>query len=624
MRLNSLTLAAFRSFNGITVPLGAPRVMIGGVNGAGKTSIRECVRWVLTGKAQGLDGRGTGVEALAPDTVNGATVQAGVAIEGIGLATRTWAPAIGVVLSVDRQVGSTSEQQTALYDRLKTTEAFLQAVIDSSTFLKLDHADAKALVMALLNVRVAVTLKAGGVPETLTLDELDAAYETAFNERKVAKKVAGSFFLTPAPVAQQHHPVEAIDATLKERREQLDALLVAHGGTIGKRAQLEAQIETLKGSTPVAFTDTEFGSVGQVRDAIAEVDERLGMMEQDAIGADIDEAMPTLPPRPVQNRDTFTDVQFFRSRVEALMGHQPKNGCVLDPEVPCETAKVRFTNRAKAVQKDIDAAAPVEAVNVPVAAPAPPAKANPLTEVRQRLDLLKNIETRFVASDANRAAHVDALAKATEALAALPAVDETNSQIADLRCGIQKGEAMRQAAVDYAAAVETHAAKVEEKAKLDREVTRLEMLVDDLGPKGVRVPALKAAISAFEEAINGYLTAFDYKVWFVLEPAWAVMVNGRRSDTYSESERHRIGIALQLAIAQMSGLNFAIVDELDMLTAENRETVAKMIHFSTLEQVIVLASREPEVALPAIDGVICHRMVMGDDKQSRVAETTGL
>ena len=617
MKIHSLTLAAFRGFTGVTLDLGARRILIGGINGAGKTTCREAIRWVLSGKAQGLDARGTGVEILAPETGNAPLVQAGVVLEEIGSVIRSWTPQTGTALSVERLTGGPTDQQAGLYEKLKTTEAFLQAVLDSATFLKLDHADAKALVMALLDVRVSVDLQGKGVAETLTLDELETAYQEAFNERKVAKKTLAGFFVPPAPVVVQHHPIEAIDATLKVRRDELDALLLKSGGTIARRQALETEKQQ-KFYAPPTFVHAAYANRAAVQARIEEVEERLAVMEADAIGDDIDEAIQTLPVAVEPGVGTEGRLVFLRSRMEALANHHPKNGCVLDPDVPCETTKVRFTKAAKTVEGQIDALPkPVAAV---ASAPKPP---NPLTETRSLLDFLKTVDARFAESEAKTAQWRVDYKAVLDALEGLPSVDSEVKDIAELRGRIQKGEGIRQAAVDYAAAQQAYAKKVTERKALQAEVDRLEALVETLGPKGVRVKALGTAIAAFEEAINGFLVAFNYKIWFVLDPAWAVMVNGRRVESYSKSEQYRIGIAVQLAIAKMSGLDFAIVDELDMLTAANRETIARMLHFSALGQIIVLGSREPEVGLPTIEGVICHRLQMVG-KASTIVETTGV
>jgi hypothetical protein len=80
-----------------------------------------------------------------------------------------------------------------------------------------------------------------------------------------------------------------------------------------------------------------------------------------------------------------------------------------------------------------------------------------------------------------------------------------------------------------------------------------------------------------------------------------------------------------MAIAQMSGLGFAVVDELDMMTAGNRELMGRVLYNSKLDQVIVLSSREPETPLPdaiRIPGMIAIRLGSADGR-SVVLEQVG-
>jgi hypothetical protein len=138
------------------------------------------------------------------------------------------------------------------------------------------------------------------------------------------------------------------------------------------------------------------------------------------------------------------------------------------------------------------------------------------------------------------------------------------------------------------------------------------------------VQALATALGPFQTTVNETLSGFGWTVTFQVDP-WQVQVNGRAVDTYSRSEQHRIGIALQMAIAQMSGLGFAVVDELDMMTAGNRELMGRVLYNSKLDQVIVLSSREPETPLPdaiRIPGMIAIRLGSADGR-SVVLEQVG-
>ena len=49
MRLTHLELKRFRSYVGVDFVLNAPRVLYAGLNGVGKSSIRDGIRWAMTG-----------------------------------------------------------------------------------------------------------------------------------------------------------------------------------------------------------------------------------------------------------------------------------------------------------------------------------------------------------------------------------------------------------------------------------------------------------------------------------------------------------------------------------------------------------------------------------------------
>ena len=117
--------------------------------------------------------------------------------------------------------------------------------------------------------------------------------------------------------------------------------------------------------------------------------------------------------------------------------------------------------------------------------------------------------------------------------------------------------------------------------------------------------------------------AFGWTVRFEVDP-WQVVVNDRAVETYSESEQYLIGLAIQLAIAQVSGLSFAVVDRLDVLDAAHRAIATKILMDCNLEQVFILSTREPEFKLPSAKaGLIAHRF-QSVDGWTQIAESVGV
>ncbi len=157
---------------------------------------------------------------------------------------------------------------------------------------------------------------------------------------------------------------------------------------------------------------------------------------------------------------------------------------------------------------------------------------------------------------------------------------------------------MLKAAQAHQHALQAHLDGLQRRQALAVEIAALEASCEALGPTGARVPALQAALDPFLARVNAFTGSFGWAVSLSIEP-WDVVVNGRSITTYSKSQQYRIGIALQIAITHLSGVGFVIVDELDMLDLATRREVGTMLAASGIPQVIMLATREPDVPLPA-------------------------
>lgn len=571
MILTHMDLTSFRSYVGQQFPLAAPRVLITGLNGSGKTSIREAIRWVLTGRCTLTDGKGAGAEILIPEGERRAEVL--LDVQGIGPMVRMFTEKGGGSFSVPTWTGTSAVQQQALYAKLQTTPAFLDAVLDTRVFLDLTHVDAKALVLALLDVRVTVEERA------FTLDELDIQYKQAFEDRKVAKRSLQGFHVPPLPPEAQMPTIEAIERQLGVLRNELGELRQSVGTVIGERQALTAELSTLA----VAVLLPE-----DVSEELARTEQALAEAEAAIVPA---VAAPPAPGDP--NR-----AQFIRSQKTLLETHKPEQGCVLDRKVQCLTPQKQFQMAVHDLTKELDGLKTV---------PAPAAPESPLTTLRRSLAAMQRQQAgraHALALQAERAARRVEIQKQ---LADLPETAIQEAAVLKLQERIGKGEQLLRDARMHWAMVENHNAAKAQQSALTAEVERLEELVELLGPKGARVKALSEAMGRFQDAVNPYIEPFGWKIGFSVEP-WGVFANKRPVESYSKSEQYRIGIALQLGIAMLSGLKFAVIDELDMLDLGNRAIVSKMLLDCPLDQVIILGTREEAQALKPAKGVLMYRL----------------
>ncbi len=60
----------------------------------------------------------------------------------------------------------------------------------------------------------------------------------------------------------------------------------------------------------------------------------------------------------------------------------------------------------------------------------------------------------------------------------------------------------------------------------------------------------------------------------------------------SESEQFRFGVAFQIALAMVTGLQFVVIDRADVLGKEKRRMLTSLLLNSKFDQAIVLATSE--------------------------------
>jgi hypothetical protein len=62
----------------------------------------------------------------------------------------------------------------------------------------------------------------------------------------------------------------------------------------------------------------------------------------------------------------------------------------------------------------------------------------------------------------------------------------------------------------------------------------------------------------------------------------------------SESEQFRFGVAFQIALAMLTGVQSVVIDRADLLDTERRKMLTRLLVNSDFEQAIVLATGEAD------------------------------
>ncbi len=597
MKITQIDLPAFRNFKGVTIPTDCSRIYICGTNNVGKTGIREAIKWGLTGRCDVTDAKGTGAEDLIPQGKREGSVA--LTVSGLGV-VRRMINGSGSALDIDGFSGGVQVQQNGLYSKLNATPEFMAAVLDWEMFSNLHHADAKALVLSLLQIRVPVQLDQAKEPELLSLEALDLRLDRAVMERRDEKNKLKNFRVPEVPTTALP-PVEKIREQLAKLRTEKDALQQQIGSTVESRKRITADMEKYPGvedEAPDPNTETLQADIATLETKLQDLEQAVVPPPQSA--APVDDAEKTM--------------RFYQSRSDALAQHDPKAGCVLHPSVPCKTALKEFKRQAE------EDAAQVSRLVIEDR-PQPAQQAPQTTMLRKSLDVLRARLVQQNESVEKFKAGVMKWRELARELQALPDTAKQEEALATLNLRILKGDQLLLDSIRYWDAVAAHEKAVGQRLKIEEAIKQLEYEVDYLGPKGARLQILDEKIKAFEAAINGVTQLWKLQVGFNVDP-WEIRVNDRPFKTLSRSQRWRVGVAIQIAVASISGISLVVLDEVDMLSDENKRAAVTMAMQANVEQLFVLGTREDDDPLPSkLKGLLSHRLITNAKGDAQVAET---
>lgn len=597
MRIPQLQLENFRSIATATLVFDTPVTFVIGRNGASKSTIIDALQWAFTGHCRGTDARGVGSHTLLRATDASGQMRVGVQIadaDGAPLVVVRAQTPTAQKLSLDGAVGPKETQAGVLFERLGVTPAIVDACLQTDAFLALHHAEAKHLLLDVLDVRVPVG------DETLTLGQVDARYKHWFEVRRTRKAALAALTLPPAP-AGELPDVPAIEARLATLRAEEKTLLAAASEATGRRGELDKQIthvETAIARTQHTITETATvpaldGAKVDLADAILELQERVAIVTDEDADDAANHARVALV-------DAAGRLTLLADTHVALAEHSPDRGCVLDGTIPCKTPAKYFSAELATLQAQIDTltATVDEAQQAVEKARLRAADSQALID---RLDRLQRVQVQRATQTSDLADLERTLARLQADRDACPADTAPSPELQTVQGRIAKGEEVLQAARDIAAQAARHAAVKAQQLAASRELAEAERLTEVFGPNGARVQALTAALGQFEAAINQALERFGYRLQIEAEP-WRVVVNGLSAALLSTSERLRVGIALQLAIAEATGFHCVAIDQVDLLDGPNRALLGELLSLRGSVQVVAAATKDDDFEPPAIEG----------------------
>jgi DNA repair exonuclease SbcCD ATPase subunit len=595
MRINRIELTNFRSFAGSAFDLPERVTFLIAPNHRGKSSVADALNLTLVGRCRGTDKRGAGAENLIRDVPEATAmrIRLDVTAGGETFQVERMQNARTSTLAVAGVVG-TRDGQTALLDRLGAPPELLEACLNTSHFLDLAHAEGKNLLLQALRVRVPID------GESLTLAEVDQRLEHWTAERKARRKVRDGITVPPKPAAERPN-VPALEQKLAALREEEKQIIAASSEQTGRRKQIVEQLEHAdreadRLSARLGPLETAAGATGatmRLDDAIEEFEERLASVAlTDTERETADEA----------RRSLVSDdgrLQMLRETHAAIGAHLPDRGCVMNPQIECRTPAKSFKAELESLAKQIQSLQEAQST-ARATIGATKTREEKIAGLEQRAAVLR--EQREKRDSVRR--DLELLNETRQRLMferdELPAPGEPSAELQQLQARLRKGDETIARAREVLRAFDTYEKATADRTAAAKAFDEAEAKVELLGPKGARVRALGAALEDFQARINGGLARFGYQLRIVADP-WLVLVNSRPAELLSASERFQVGVAIQLALASVTGVHVVAIDAADVLVGEDRRALGAVLDAADpAVQVLVTMSQVDSFEPPAI------------------------
>lgn len=606
MRITHLEMDNFRNWESEEFDFAKPRTLIFGENNTGKSSILDAIRFLVTGRCRGLGKDGRGRELLMRKGMESteSMVVKGVIVVGDQTYTvtrsfdgKTGASRTAPLFQVEGWTGTAADQVKAWNEKVLGGRPIdlIQSMLDGNEFWALAHGDAKTILLDLLDASLTVP----GTGEVITMQVCEERYDVAYPRRTEVKRLLKAMGAGDPPEGDVSN-IETVRTKLAALRAERDRIQKEEGEQVG--GAKAATSEYRKVELELAALRTKMQRTGltqhQCNDRITAVAAELATLQAglDELALDLSDAAHE------------ATTQNVASIIDSLKAHDPAVGCVFANGIPCKTSKKAF--RDAAVELEKQSAAILEKANHDRVRQADRSRLSALQprllDEQRSLEQLSSQFTTWVTTESGLE---DRMGELQEIIKAETGSD-TPSPLVALDERIAKGQAILEDKIALKAKMDAYATQAKMRITLTKELDALEKELEIYGPNGIRVTSLAGAIGRFEETVNGALGVFGYELRVQADP-WMLVINGLPFVMLSASEQLRVSIALQCALAVISGFGLVLVDQIDMLMPKNRKALQAVIMHVPLDQAI-LTKAHPEgesVPTPSAESTIeIHRI----------------
>jgi DNA repair exonuclease SbcCD ATPase subunit len=576
MRVQKLVLKNFRSHQETVLELDRLN-FIRGPNGCGKSSIQMALEYLFTGRCALTDAAGRGAEVLIRSGEKELEVSATLASGETICRRRTQGSQIveinGKRLPVD-------VAETFLTKKFGSADV-LSAVLNGDRFVEMAEAEQQRFLAQLVGAgQIDIPKEIGDAlsaineepPRPANLRDVETAYKRFYDLRTGASRALKALGQMEKPDVPSDLPtVREVRKKLEELREQKERL-------IAQKAEADACWQNAK------------ARLTQLQTEIAET------------AADI--------LSPSEEQELFQQ-KSLRAQVETLR-----------QELTELTADQRIVEKALATAQGLKDKCPTcgQAISAAAKAKEIQTLGERLTEIeglmqgtREELHEHGDPEAATLRLEAHRRAQARRV-KLVEEQSEVEAVKKPDAADLESRMTmfverINKTDRVLERAQQVQAAREKWEAHVAEKSKLETRLGLLDRLVEFFGTNGAVMTQASCQMGSFGERLRVHLAVFGYACKFSLDPFEIRVIlalethAGFSLQQLSESERFRFSIALQLALAAVTGIRFLVIDRADVLDKEKRKLLTALLSSSTIDQAIVFATAEEGTPPQVPEGV---------------------
>jgi hypothetical protein len=588
MLINSLSLDNFTSHRKTYLQFKkTPKIhlFLGSLN-AGKSSIKKAIEFALVGQCESYRKRNDNVRDLIHDLDDAKRFQVRVETDW-GIAER------GVALT-NRYVEWINEKgESCETVELPFRPEIISACLNTTDFFLWDSKVQKEAILNIIGVEVkheAILEKFDGDLAALefvsglkfnSIPVLDAAYEKVYRERTdVNREIKQT--KAPDPPEGEEPPIDKIEAQLRGIEDQEKeaiaetAELIGHGKGFQRNAmdRLRGEITTL---------NNWFENIQKpTKDAAKELTAKLNKAKKN-------EAAHKKKHDELERARTYALAHMTQhSQAKVLLEHF--DGSCIGATFKCP-AQVKQIQAGVVEQTALEREKQGEAHDLKEKMMKLEADYTSPSEVEAEAEVFRKT-TKSYNSNKEKLKELEEKLKDLEGqedTTENPEVVKLEKWKAELAERIKVGRSVLEKAKQWKLRRDMVDQVAEKMKELEIQSGHLESLVEFFGPKGVRLQLIHDKVSLFQDAVNGPLKQFGFELDIQVDP-WLIKARNRPVASLSRSERFRLGVALQIALAKWSKFNFICVDNAEILTPPFRMVMLDMIKEAKLDQSFVFWS----------------------------------